>query len=166
MDDVFDIGYVIFILVIFLFSIIKNLAKAKKSPQVPTQNRPLSQRPLPQRPLPQRPFPPAGPVAPTKPAAEDFIERKLAELLGLDVPPVPPQPVPPPKPAQPASVSREREKPQVRETRPTSPAPSREVAHKAASLLNQKPAQMTMRERFIWAEILAPPRARRRGRAI
>lgn len=161
MDDVFDIGYVIFILVIFLFSIIKNLAKAKKSPQVPTQN-----RPVPQRPLPQRPFPAAGPVAPTKPAAEDFIERKLAELLGLDVSAAPPVPAPAPKPVRPPSFSREGEKPKVRETRPASPAPSREVAPKAASLLNQKPAQMSMRERFIWAEILAPPRARRRGRAI
>jgi len=166
MDDVFDIGYVIFILVIFLFSIIKNLAKAKKSPQVPTQNRPMPQRPLSQRPLPQQPFPAAGPVAPTKPAAEDFIERKLAEFLGLDVPAAPPVPAPVPKPVRPPSFSREGEKPEVRATRPASPAPSREVVPKAASLLSQKPAQMSMRERFIWAEILAPPRARRRGRAI
>lgn len=154
MDDLFDNGYVVFILVIFLFSIIKNLAKAKKSPPLPPQKGPA----------PARPMPAAGPAAPARPTAEDFIERKLAELLGLDVPPAPPAPAPAPKPVRPPSFSSEGEKSRTSETRPA--GPTREVLPHAASVIKQKPAAMSMRERFIWAEILAPPRARRRGRVI
>jgi hypothetical protein len=149
MDDFFEIGYVIFIIVIFLFSIIKNMAKSKKQQPAPHQKaHPLN--------APQRP------ATPQRPTADDFIERKLAELLGLDVPAaVPPKPQPVRPPVPPRETFR-----LIPSASPVAGGVNAADVQNERVLPGRKMNQQSFRERIIWAEILAPPRARRRGRAV
>lgn len=148
MDDLFDIGYIIFIILIFLFSVFKNRAKGKKQTAPPQRK--------------------SRPPADTKSAAgEDFIERKLAEFLGLDVPPA--KKTPPPKPvAEPIKKS----VPQT-SSQKVKPKPAKYVEREKTEKTGRKKRrsrpgalQSSYRQRIIWAEILAPPRARRKGRAV
>ena len=147
MEDLFDAGYVVFIILIFVFSIIKNMAKNKKRP--PAQ--PPKKKP---------------PIAPEGQVSGDFIERKLAELLGLDVStPATPKPKsvvqPIPESVPPTSQTRA-----IPESSEFSMIQKKEKPKKKKRVPPKKSYPPSLHDRIIWAEILAPPRSRRRGRVI
>jgi hypothetical protein len=171
MEDLFDVGYIVFIIIIFVFSAIKNVMKQKgKMQQRPTIPRPPTSQSRPQTQRPPQP----------KDTPAQVLQRELERMLGFEEekpPPVVHQPGIPkptpvrspdtryrigePEPVKPASKPTEREKPKPYkkiEKRPLTSKPMRQIvpAFPVGSL----------RERIIWAEILGPPKAKKRKRTI
>jgi len=155
MEDLFDIGYVVFIILLFLFSFLRNIGKKKKKAP-PARPQPRASRP------PQR----------EGETPADVFKKELAKFLGLaeEQPEKPPPPTPKPRlttqtpPTTFKPVKTPASMPESISEQPSAEYPVKPVKPRFISL--QRKSRESIRERIIWAEILGPPKSRRRGRTI
>lgn len=149
MDELFENGYLIIALIVFIYSVLKKFFGAKK--------------PAPQKPV-RKPLTSAPPITHQAPTPAEMLKRELAEYLGIE------EEVVTVKPTYTDSPAKEPEPVPQKLKRKESLIPIQKIVRKQQPVeiikTPPKTKSVSLRERIIWAEILGPPKSKRRGRTI